>query len=192
MDNRIKYLYTFILGIVIFNYLSFEKLSSKDSELNVNNLVNNSVLNMLKQDMWDKCLDTIYFKLPFDLHSNDCGTPDCYITYLSFSLKISDNLKMPKTLIVNISEEGCIEEKVVNKHVEFSLFEQNNKFVNYYSENESSTLIISKKAILSNFIYYFPDFDGSNLKFNELENLLLNHKNDSVNVETYQISRIRK
>lgn len=43
-------------------------------------------------------------ELPFNLHSFDCGAPDCYVTELSFTVLDSGPFVFPKTIEIWIKE----------------------------------------------------------------------------------------
>ncbi|WP_375558990.1 hypothetical protein ACE193_14760 [Bernardetia sp. OM2101] len=59
--------------------------------------------------------DKIEFDLPFDLHSFDCGAPDCYSTKLNFTIPAKKPVKFPKQITCVFLEKGCDIENEISK-----------------------------------------------------------------------------
>ena len=124
--------------------------------------------------------NNIKFDLPFNLHSLDCGAPDCYTTNLSFVIPVAKANDFPKKVTCQLYEEGCISKTPIHKTIEFSLFEKTNHSLNYYSDAEKSNLVlIGNKQNAS--IYYFTNVEANTIKVNLVEQLLQEYDEQNPN-----------
>lgn len=111
----------------------------------------------------------IEFSLPFDLHSFDCGAPDCYSTDITFKMPLSNPINFPNQIQFKLKEHGCeIDEEIIIEDV-FSLMEESTEYVNYYSDNIKGSLIIL--GVERN-VYFFPNVTPGGIAVNEIEKLL--------------------
>jgi len=99
----------------------------------------------------------VFFDISFDLHGNDCGSPDCYRTDVSFNFKLGDTLKFPQKLAFQEHEDGCdTSEKKISGT--FELQELNEKYVIYYSTKYKRTLVLfSSNKESGTYAYYVTD-----------------------------------
>lgn len=107
--------------------------------------------------------DSVFVTIPFNVHSNDCGAPDCYTTKVSFSLKLTSTLTFPKTMQFNEEVYGCI-----NQHEKFSgvfqLIEQTSKHIIYHSSKHKRTLVLfSSYKENGTSAYYFTDVNRNSI-----------------------------
>ncbi|MGY5351113.1 hypothetical protein ACXGQW_00830 [Wenyingzhuangia sp. IMCC45533] len=145
---------------VINTELTFEETQDSLRILILNskpnkNLKSNSVLQELYiRGLVNQINDNIKFELPFNLHSFDCGAPDCYSTDIIFEIITKDSIEFPKTINFKLLEHGCGVEREISENGIFELVEQSAKYVNYYSKKQKSNLVIlgEKRGL-----YYFPD-----------------------------------
>ena len=111
----------------------------------------------------------ITFFLPFDLHSFDCGAPDCYSTDITFKIPLSNPISFPSQIQFKLREHGCgIDEEIIIEDV-FDLMEESTEYVNYYSDNIKGSLVIlgTKRGL-----YFFPNVTPGGIAVNEIEKLL--------------------
>jgi hypothetical protein len=95
--------------------------------------------------------DKISFELPFNLHGLDCGAPDCYSTDISFKITSSESVEFPENINFELFEHGCVDQEKLIKG-EFKLSEESTEFINYFSKELKSNLIIKRNGQL----YYYP------------------------------------
>ena len=117
------------------------------------------------------------FNLPFDLHGFDCGAPDCYSTDLSFSFPHNNELEFPNELSFTIHEHGC-KEPEFRKEGTYKLVEQEKNYVNYYSTEHKSNLVIIGDDERFEYIYYFTDVKPDSIKANAVNELISNFSED--------------
>ncbi len=99
--------------------------------------------------------DSLFMKIPFNLHGPDCGAPDCYSTDISFSFKLGDSLIFPKNIQFYEHEHGCID-KEKNLTGSFQLVEQTDRHVIYHSAKYKRTLVLfSSNAENGTSAFYF-------------------------------------
>lgn len=55
--------------------------------------------------------DNLVVKIPFNVHTNDCGAPDCYTTEVEFQLPYQDTITLPKSVKFSENETGCIDQE---------------------------------------------------------------------------------
>lgn len=117
---------------------------------------------------------TIEFNLPFDLHSFDCGAPDCYSTDITFKIPASNPINFPSKIRFKLNEYGCeIDEEIVIEGI-FDLVEESPAYINYYSDNTKGSLIVLRDE---KSLYYFPNV-RQGIKVNEIEALLKSIEED--------------
>ena len=126
----------------------------------------------------------IRFKLPFDLHGFDCGAPDCYTTDITFEITEKKPIEFPKRIDFRVKEHGCGIEGEIIEHGVFELVEQSPTYVNYYSKNLRSNLIILNKK---GGLYYFTDAKPDAIKVATLDKLLDTYDIDAANaIDVYR------
>lgn len=108
--------------------------------------------------------DSLHFLLSFDLHSPDCGAPDCYATDVSFAFQLGDSLVFPQEIPFKEHEYGCIEDSLFLTG-KFNLLKATDGFVVYHSPEHTRTLALfrSKKEVGTLALYY------TTLEQNEIE-----------------------
>jgi hypothetical protein len=119
------------------------------------------------------------FELPFNLHSLDCGAPDCYTTELKFEIPNNSPLKLPNQIKINGTEYGCVENQ--NWTNDFKLVESNEQLVNYYSVDLKSNLYFTKKGRL----IYFPHEREKSISLMELDKMYHNWEFDDAEIAPY-------
>ncbi len=131
--------------------------SKTNSELKTNNILQELYIRGLVNEVNAK----IRFQLPFNLHSFDCGAPDCYTTDVLFNIKATVPIRFPKVIKVQILEHGCGIPTAMRTNATFKLVEQTTDYINYYSKEARSNLIIigSTKEL-----YYFDDVAAETIK----------------------------
>ncbi len=99
----------------------------------------------------------VFFNISFDLHSSDCGSPDCYQTEVSFHFKLGNTFKFPQKIPFQEHEDGCdTSEKKISGT--FELQELNEKYVIYYSTKYNRTLVLfSSNKESGTYAYYVTD-----------------------------------
>ena len=119
------------------------------------------------------------FELPFNLHSPDCGAPDCYTTELEFEISNNSPLKLPNKIKINGTEYGCVENQNWTNY--FKLVESNKQLVNYYSVDLKSNLYFTKKGRL----IYFPHEKEKSISLMELDKMFENWEFDDAEIAPY-------
>lgn len=115
--------------------------------------------------------DSLFFKIPFDLHGPDCGASDCYSTDISFRFRLGDTLTFPKFLRIDEHEHGCVP-KETRLAIDFQLVEQTDKYVVYHSVSLKRTLILfSSNEYTSTTAYYFTDVEQNSINGKNLFNI---------------------
>ncbi|WP_196887607.1 DUF2268 domain-containing putative Zn-dependent protease [Aureivirga sp. CE67] len=156
----------------------FEKI-----KLNQNKVLKGTILEKLAEEEFViKNKDSLEFNLPFNLHSLDCGAPDCYTSTVFFKIKISDSLVFPKEFPFSFQESGChVKDSTQIKSV-FRKVEETNDFVNYYSKKRKSNLIIGRAGEL----YYILSSDSNNVKIQNLEKQFDHAEQENSKTEIYK------
>lgn len=115
--------------------------------------------------------DSLFATIPFNLHSFDCGAPDCYSTDVSFSFKLGDTLKFPKILSFKEHEYGCVPEETKLSGT-FQLMEQTEKHVIYYSTEHKRALILFSKKVLGTTAFYFAKIEQDKINSKSVYEIL--------------------
>ena len=99
--------------------------------------------------------DSLFVVIPFDVHSNDCGAPDCFSTDVYFSFKLGNTLVFPQKIQFEEHERGCIEEEYkLSGH--FTLIEETSDRIIYHSKEQKRTLVLFRTREESGtFAFYF-------------------------------------
>lgn len=122
--------------------------------LKPNQYLKSSILKELYiKGLIDQVGDKIKFHLPFDLHSFDCGAPDCYSTDITFEIQAKEVVKFPLKLSFHIFEHGCLDNEI-SINAEFQLMEQTPQYLNYYSKKMKSNLVFVWNK---NQLFYFEE-----------------------------------
>ncbi len=107
--------------------------------------------------------DSLFVTIPFNVHSNDCGAPDCYTTEVSFSFKLTNILTFPKTIQFYEERYGCFDQYEKFSGV-FQLIEQNSKYIIYHSSKYKRTLVLfSSYKEVGTSAYYFTDVNRDSI-----------------------------
>lgn len=165
---------------------SFEATQDSLRDLLLSLKPSKSLKSSLLQELYIRGLvsqeeNKISFILPFNLHGLDCGAPDCYSTNITFEIPATRPIEFPDEVNFKLHEQGCVEqESMVNS--QFSLDEKSNEFVNYYSSELKSNLVIDNDGGL----YYFPHSKISSVKMETIKNMLKNKKFDNDEIVPYR------
>jgi len=148
-------------------------LNSKSNES-----IKTSILQELYiRDLVNQVNDDIIFNLPFDLHGLDCGAPDCYSTDISFKIPASNSILFPEKINFALYEHGCGERNISVNGI-FELVEQSVEYVNYYSKELKSNLIIKAGTEL----YYYPHEKPSSVKAETIDYMFNTYEFEKENV----------
>lgn len=138
---------------------------------------NNNLKSSLLQELYIRNLvnqidNKIVFKLPFNLHGLDCGAPDCYSTDVTFEIIAKKPIEFPEKIDFKLLEHGCGIENEKSQNGTFELVELSSNYVNYYSKELRSNLVIlgDKRQL-----YYFPNTQINSIKVALIENMLANY-----------------
>ena len=165
--------------------LRIQLLNSKPNE----NLKSSILQELYIKGLVNQIKDKIRFDLPFNLHGFDCGAPDCYSTDILFEFTASDPIVFPNKIDFQLVEHGCGIEKDIKENGVFELVEQTLTYVNYYSKNQKSNLIIigDKREL-----YYFSDTKPNSIKVDLIEKLFEEYnEEDPKFTEPYQSTTMR-
>lgn len=183
----------YIFGLITFSCFSQENLEDKfqirqDSLRNELLKTKNDkvLLNTVFEEHYIRGLiknekNNLKFILPFDLHGPDCGAPDCYTTELKFEIPNKIPLLLPKKMIINGIEFGCIEKKQ-KWTSEFELVESNKQIVNYYSAELKSNLYFTKKGRL----IFFPHNKEESLSLKLIDEMYENWEFENSEFAPYE------
>ncbi len=131
------------------------------------------------------------FTLNYDLHDFDCGAPDCYFTNITFRIPATNPVSFPSEINFKLIEDGCVDKKI-SKTGTFELVEQTPEFVNYYSKNEQSNLLLLGIDKNKEYTYYFTEVDSGATKKMLIDELLDNYnQEDSTTIAPYRITTMR-
>lgn len=139
-------------------------LNSKPNE----NLKSSILQELYIRGLVNQVDDKIKFSLPFDLHGFDCRAPDCYSTDITFEIIAREPVEFPRIINFKLLEHGCGIESEISENGLFELVEQSTKYVNYYSKNQKSNLIIidGKREL-----YYFPNTKLNSIKVDAIDKM---------------------
>jgi hypothetical protein len=130
--------------------MSFEEVQDSLRKVLLNSKLNENLKSSLFQELYIRGLvveenDEISLDLPFNLHGLDGGAPDCYSTDLSFKIPSNTPIEFPEKIDVKLYQYGCVDqEETINST--FIQKEKSEEYVNYFSEELRSNLIIKKMA----------------------------------------------
>lgn len=132
--------------------LNFTKKDSIQSHYFKNNFVN-----LFDQtDVVSIIEDSIDFSFDFDLHGYDCGAPDCYSTYVDFSVPFSDSVTFPKTINMKVLTAGNCLEGEIPKYYTFYLADVSDDFLIFNSKGAKKSLVLNtNNKKFDNKVYYF-------------------------------------
>lgn len=87
----------------------FDKRKKIISESNSKLLLNSILKELYERKVVTVENDSVKVVLPFDVHGADCGVPDCYTTTVRFAFPIHNKVVLPKSLVFEEEETGCVE-----------------------------------------------------------------------------------
>ena len=125
--------------------------------------------------------DKISFDLPFNLHGLDCGAPDCYSTEISFKIEYTEPVEFPEIIKFDLFEHGCIDNEI-RISGKFKLSEKSTEFVNYFSKDLKSNLIIKRNGRL----YYFPHDETSSVRVQTIDKKFESYEFEDADFVPYQ------
>ncbi|GJH40917.1 hypothetical protein RCZ04_14670 [Capnocytophaga sp. HP1101] len=141
--------------------------------------------------------DSIKVILPFNLHSFDCGAPDCYTTEVRFSLVKEKPIVFPEKLAFYEEQTGCTE----NYHFKnvYKLVEATHKHVIYHCKAWRRTLVLffpKEKGSWSGDANYFVGasskrFNGKNI-YTVAQNYDENKTESEWNIAPYMIKSFKQ
>lgn len=166
------------------------ELTSEETQDSLHNILlkskpNENLKSSLLQELYIRGLvnqenDQIYFELPFNLHGLDCGAPDCYSTDISFKIVSVEPIEFPEYIDFKLNEHGCVDqERSINSI--FKLKEKSNEYVNYFSEELKSNLIIKNKEL-----YYYPHLNANYISVATIEKMFENNEFEDAEIAPYQ------
>ncbi|UII20311.1 hypothetical protein [Fulvivirga ligni] len=117
--------------------------------------------------------DSLYLNIPFNLHSFDCGAPDCYSTDLKFGFPHHNQLMFPDEITYGIHEHGCVDSELHLSGV-MSKINQDDNFVSYYLKELHQTLIILADDERKEYAYLFEEVEPDSIQMNRIQELLSN------------------
>ena len=129
----------------------------------------------------DQKEDKVLFNLPFNIHGLDCGAPDCYSTDISFSIALSEPLEFPDKVDFKLIEQGCIDKEEAKNSV-FILKEESQDYLNYFSEELKSNLIIKRNGDL----YYYPHLKSNSINTETIDAMFETNGFDDADIVPYQ------
>ncbi|MBL6446388.1 hypothetical protein JMN32_08720 [Fulvivirga sp. 29W222] len=115
----------------------------------------------------------LVFDLRFDLHAFDCGAPDCYSTDIKFGIPHNNQLQFPNELTFSIHEHGCVDTERRATGV-MRLVEKGTTFVNYYSRDQQSNLVILGADKDKAYAYYFTGVEPDSIKADQIPEVIMN------------------
>ncbi len=152
-------------------------LKSKPNE----NLKSSILRELYIRGIVEQVNDKITFQIPFNLHGFDCGAPDCYSTDISFEIMSNEPIEFPKNIDFKLFEHGCVDqEKSINSV--FSLSEKSTEFVNYFSKELKSNLIIKQNGQL----YYYPHKKNNSVNTKTIDKMFENGGFDEAEIVPFQ------
>lgn len=165
---------------------SFEEVQDSLREVLLNAKPNENLKSSILQELYIRGLvveknDEILFNLPFDLHGAGCGAPDCYSTDISFSIPSNEPVEFPDRIAFKLFEHGCVEEEETKNSV-FELKEESQNYVNYFSKEEKSNLIIMRNGDL----YYYPHLKSNSIRIKTIDEMFENGEFDDAEIVPYR------
>jgi len=116
--------------------------------------------------------DSVCVKIPFNIHSPDCGAPDCYTTDLLFAIKLGEKFIFPSSLPYKTHEHGCVESESEVSGV-LKLMNDSEEQVSYHDDKAKLTLIlwrsISEQGTLA---YLMEGLKKSQIKDHDVNGIL--------------------
>jgi hypothetical protein len=125
--------------------------------------------------------DQILFNLPFNLHGLDCGAPDCYSTDISFRIPSNEPIDFPNKIDFKLREYGCVDEEKTIKST-FALKEKSQEYVNYFSEELKSNLMIKRNGEL----YYYPHLQSRSISIKAIDEMFESGAFDEAEITPFQ------
>ena len=165
------------------SHLSFQETQDSLRGLLLKSKPNKNIKASLLQELYIKGLvnqvgDAIVVKVPFNLHSFDCGAPDCYSTDVTFKIPATNPIVFPKEINFNIKEYGCGIKQIMILKTPFKLIAQSPNHVNYYSEKiKSNFVILGEKRT----VYYFEDVQPNEIKIDLIHKIIEGQDDDDPN-----------
>ncbi|PKH51340.1 hypothetical protein CXF68_11890 [Tenacibaculum sp. Bg11-29] len=160
---------------------TFEETQDSLRKVLLNTKPNKNIKSSILQELYirglvNKVNNKIKFKLPFNLHGFDCGTPDCYSTDITFEFIAKEPIEFPKNINFKLREHGCdIEPEILESGI-FELLERSPNFVNYYSRKKRK-------------LYYFTSIELKTIRGNTITKILNEYNEENTNgVTLYQSS----
>ena len=165
---------------------SFEETQDSLRKVLLKSKLNKNLKSSLLQELYIRGLvaqenDEISFNLPFNLHGLDCGAPDCYSTDISFRIPSKEPIEFPDKIDFKLFEHGCVDEEETENSV-FELKEKSQDYVNYFSEESKSNLIIKRNGDL----YYYPHLKSNSISINTIDKMFENGKFEDAEIAPYQ------
>lgn len=166
--------------------LTFEETQDSLRNVLLKSKPNENLKSSLLQELYIRGLvnqegNKIFFELPFNLHGLDCRAPDCYSTDISFEIPLTEPIEFPDKINFKLYEYGCVEqEKSINSVLE--LKEKSTEYINYYSEELKSNLIIKRNGEL----YYYPHLKTNSIGIETIEKIFENYEFDDDEIVPYQ------
>lgn len=166
--------------IIIDTTLTFEEQQKILRKRLLDTKPNENIKASVLQELYIKGLvnqiqDSIVFELPFNLHSFDCGAPDCYTTDILFKIPASTPIEFPAKINFTQVEHGCGIDGEIIDNTTFELIEQSTEYLNYYSSKKKSNLIILGKE---RELYYFTDVDRNAIRVNLIDKIMNDYDDD--------------
>lgn len=155
--------------------LTFEETQDSLRTMLLNSKPNENLKASILQELYIRGLvnqvdDKISFELPFNLHGLDCLAPDCYTTLISFGIPAREPVAFPETISFSLSEYGCVEEEISITGV-FERVEESNEYVNYFSKELMSNMIIKRGTEL----YYYPHQNPYSVSVETIDTMFENY-----------------
>lgn len=157
-----------------------------------NSILKSSILEELF--LWDFITEKngqLNFKLEFNLHSFDCGAPDCYSTDVVFSIASRDSLIFPDEISYSLLESGCVAE--IKENGVFKLKESSEKLVKYYSNGSKTCLVFQKEKSGRNQVYLFRRVEKDFSESKKVNDFLNGKEGDEPKIEApFRISCLNR
>jgi len=166
--------------------MSFEELQDSLRKVLLNSKLNENLKSSLFQELYIRGLvveenGEISFDLPFNLHGLDGGVPDCYSTDLSFKIPSNKPIEFPEKIDVKLHEYGCVDKEETIKST-FIQKEKSTEYLNYFSEDLQSNLVIKKNGEL----YYYPHLKSYSISVRAIDEMFENAEFDDAEIAPYQ------
>ena len=171
---------------IIATKKSYEKIQDSLRILLLNSKLNANLKSSILQELYVRGLvteknDMLLFKLSFNLHGLDCGAPDCYSTDVSFGIPSTEPVEFPDKIDFKLIEHGCVKKEETKNSV-FKLKEKSQNYVNYFSEELKSNLIIKRNGDL----YYYPHLKSNSISIKTIDEMFENGEFDDAEIVPYQ------